>query len=329
MSIVDTIYSYLPAKRKMTPSGWTKFNAVCCPHNGNTPDTRQRGGLIRNAEGVSYHCFNCGFKASYVAGRHLTRKMRQLLSWLGAPDDVITKISLEALKIEADQKELEEISLPVLPDKSLPEGTQTLEQALMSNPEEVINVADYILTRGFDIAGDWMWSPELPDRLIIPFRYEDRIVGYTARKITDGKPKYLSEQTPGYVFNLDAQISAPWEDAKKYVLVVEGPLDALSIGGVAILGADIMDKQAMLINRLGMSPVVVPDRDQDGYRTVERAIELGWAVSMPEWQDGIKDANDAVRNYGELWTAYLIADAIESSELKIKLRAKKWFDGII
>lgn len=320
MSIVDAIYSYLPAKRKSTPSGWTKFNAVCCPHNGNTPDTRQRGGIIRHGDGVSYHCFNCGFKASYVNGRHLTRKMKQFLEWCGAPDDAITKISLEALKVEGDQKILEAISLPTLPDKELPKDCQTLEQALMSNPEEVIGVADYILTRGFDIRGDWMWSPELPDRLIIPFRYEGRIVGYTGRKITDGKPKYLSEQTPGYVFNLDAQ-----NNNRPVVLVAEGPLDALSIGGVAILGADIMDKQAMLINRLGKRVIVIPDRDADGARTVERAIELGWSVSMPDWADGVKDCNDALRKHGELWTAYLIMQAAESMELKIRLKMKNWF----
>jgi hypothetical protein len=246
--------------------------------------------------------------------------MKQFLQWAGAPDDAITKISLEALKVESDQKVLEAVSLPTLPDKDLPADCQTLEQALMSNPEAVIGVADYILSRGFDIRGDWMWSPELPDRLIIPFRFEGRIVGYTGRKITDGKPKYLSEQTPGYVFNLDAQ-----NTDRPIVLVAEGPLDALSIGGVAILGADIMDKQAMLINRLGKRVIVVPDRDADGARTVERAIELGWSVSMPEWADGVKDCNDALRKHGELWTAYLIMQAAESMELKIRLRMKNWF----
>jgi DNA primase len=190
----------------------------------------------------------------------------------------------------------------------------------MSNPEAVIGVADYILSRGFDIRGDWMWSPELADRLIIPFRYEGRIVGYTGRKITDGKPKYLSEQTPGYVFNLDAQ-----NNDKPIVLVAEGPLDALSIGGVAILGADIMDKQAMLINRLGKRVIVIPDRDADGARTVERAIELGWSVSMPDWPEGVKDVNDAMIKLGRLATLYLIASAKESNSLKIQLKAKKWF----
>jgi hypothetical protein len=249
--------------------------------------------------------------------------MKQFLQWCGAPDDAITKISLEALKVEGEQKTLEAVSLPTLPDKELPQDCQTLEHALTTDPERVIAVAEYILSRGFDIRGDWMWSPELPDRLIIPFRFEGRIVGYTGRKITEGKPKYLSEQTPGYVFNLDAQ-----DTDRPVVLVAEGPLDALSIGGVAILGADIMDKQAMLINRLGKQTIVIPDRDYDGQRTVERAIELGWGVSMPNWADGVKDCNDALRQHGELWTARLIMASAETNELKIRLRAKQWFNGI-
>lgn len=323
MSIVDTIYSYLPAKRKQTPSGWTKFNAVCCSHNGNTPDTRARGGMIRNAEGCSYHCFNCGYKASYQPGRHLTRKMRYLLSWLGASDELISKLSLEALKIEADEKELEAVSLPTLPDRELPKDCQMIIDQASDHPE-ALSCAEYILDRGFTLDDyPWMWSPELPERFIIPFFYENRIVGWTGRKITEGKPKYLSEQTPGYVFNLDAQTYD-----RPYVIVVEGPLDAISIGGVAILGADIMDKQAMLINRLGKRPVLVPDCDRDGERSVERAIELGWAVSMPSWGEGVKDVNDAIRKYGRLYTLYMIMAAKEESSLKIQLAAKQWFKNI-
>jgi hypothetical protein len=327
MSIVDAVYSYLPAKRKQTPSGWTKFNAVCCTHNGNTTDTRQRGGIIQNSEGCSYHCFNCGFKASYVAGRHLSRKMRQLLQWLGAPDDVITKLSLEAMKIEEDEHELEKISLPNLVDKDLPEGSLPLKEWAGSNiPAELsaklIDVIGYISDRNLNpYSGDFYWTPVdgWNDRVVVPFRFEGRIVGYTARKITDGKPKYISDQTPGYVFNLDCQ-----NDLRQFVIVCEGPMDALSIDGVAILGADIMDKQAMFINRLNREIVVLPDKDKDGARTVERAIELGWSVSMPDLGD-CKDANDAVRKFGRIWTLKRIADSRESNSLKIRLQAKTWF----
>lgn len=331
MSIVDAIYTYLPAKRKQTPSGWTKFNAVCCHHNGNSADTRQRGGMIRNGDGCSYHCFNCGFKSSYQAGRHLTRKMRQLLAWMGAPDDVITKLSLEALKIEEDSRVLEAVTLPTFEDRSLPEGAVPIEEWINHLDQfdpglraSFDTVVDYIVARGFNPLDDFYWTPlaGLADRVIIPFRYQGRIVGNTARKVGEGKPKYISDQTPGYVFNLDRQ-----DDHRKFVIVVEGPMDALSIDGVAVLGADIMDKQALLINRLGREVIVLPDRDPDGSRTVDRAIELGWSVSLPEFGD-CKDANDAVRKYGRIWTLQQIINSKETSELKIKLLGKRWFQGI-
>lgn len=322
MSIVDTIYTYLPAKRKQTPSGWTKFNAVCCPHNGNTPDTRQRGGIIRNADGVSYHCFNCGFKASYLPGRHLTRKMRNLLSWLGAPDDVITKLSFEALKVEADQKALEAITIPTFEDRALPADAIQLTPTTVFE-DWMFPAVEYIYSRGLtlDDYEFYVSEKDLKDRIIIPYKYQGRTVGYTARKLTDGKPKYLSEQTPGYVFNLDPQT---WN--RKFVIAVEGPMDALSIGGVALLGADIMEKQALLINSLQKPVIVVPDRDKDGARTVEQAIALGWSVSMPDWDSDIKDANDAMLRYGRLYTILSIINSTENYELKIRLRAKQWFN---
>ncbi len=330
MSIVDAIYTYLPAKRKQTPSGWTKFNAVCCHHNGTTLDTRQRGGIIRNSDGCSYHCFNCGYKASYVAGRHLPRKMRQLLQWMGAPDDAITKLSLEAMKIEADEQALAAVTLPTFEQRELPQGSLPIRQWLTSLDQlppdlaEWFNqVIDYVYSRGFDPMDDFYWTPlnGYQDRVIIPFRYQGDIVGNTARKVVEGKPKYISDQKPGYVFNLDQQ------GDRQFVVVVEGPMDALSIDGVAILGADIMEKQAMLINRLDREIILVPDRDTDGSRTVSRALELGWSVSLPEFP-GCKDAHDAVQRYGKIWCLEQIYQHREQSELKVKLMAKRWFSEI-
>jgi hypothetical protein len=85
-----------------------------------------------------------------------------------------------------------------------------------------------------------------------------------------------------------------------------------------------MDKQAMLINKLGMTPVLVPDRDVDGLRSIEQALANKWKVSLPNWHQDIKDANDAVRKYGRLWTLKSIIDGIETNELKVKLRMKQW-----
>lgn len=329
MSIGEIIYSYLPAKRKQTPSGWVKFNAICCHHNGTSADTRQRGGMIQNGDGISYHCFNCGFKASYQPGRHLTRKMRQLLSWLGAPDDVINKITLEAMKIQSDETALEAVSIPKFENKPLPEGSLKISEWLESRqslPEQLeqdyARVVEYVISRQLDPMMDFYWCPMngFSDRVIIPFRLDGRIVGHTARKVIDGRPKYISDQTPGYVFNLDKQTQD-----KEFVIVVEGPVDALSIDAVAILGAEIMDKQALLINRLGRRVIVVPDRDADGKRTVEQAILNRYSVSMPIWPEGVKDVNDAVKKLGRLHTLYKIVSETDDSELKIRLKAKQWF----
>jgi hypothetical protein len=247
--------------------------------------------------------------------------MRQLLTWFGAPDDVVTKLSIEAMRIERDIKELVAVSLPVFAEKQLPDNSQPINVNVDVN-EYTSQAIEYIYSRGLTLDSyDFYWSPEYKDRLIIPFRYNGNLVGYTMRKLGEGKPKYISEQTPGYVFNLDNQ---QIHSDQKIVIVVEGPIDAVSIGGVAILGADIMDKQAMLINRLGMKVILLPDRDKDGLRTIDQAIELGWSVSFPAWTQDIKDANDALVKYGKLWTLRSICDAVEDNPLKIKLRTKQW-----
>jgi hypothetical protein len=248
--------------------------------------------------------------------------MRQLLQWLSAPDDAINKLALEALRVQQDTTYLEQISLPKFDDKELPKDSVLLSADSVN--EQTIPAIEYVYSRGLTLDDyDFYVSKAMPDRLIIPFKFENRIVGYTARKLSEGKPKYISEQTPGYVFNLDAQAHIKWND-ERYVLVVEGPADALSVGGVAILGAEIMDKQAMLINKLGMIPVLVPDRDADGLRSIEQALTNKWKVSLPDWHQDIKDSNDAVRKYGRLWTIKSILDGIETNELKVRLRMKKW-----
>ena len=58
---------------------------------------------------------------------------------------------------------------------------------------------------------------------------------------------------------------------------------------------------------------------------VDQALELGWSVAFPEWADGIKDVNDAVKHYGRLYTLYSIINSKESNNLKIQLRMRKWF----
>jgi DNA primase len=84
----------------------------------------------------------------------------------------------------------------------------------------------------------------------------------------------------------------------------------------------VSDAQARLIRSLGKEVVVVPDQDSAGLELVDRAIELGWSVSIPNWED-CKDVNDAVIKYGRLGTLVSIMAAKENSRLKIELRKRQ------
>ena len=122
------------------------------------------------------------------------------------------------------------------------------------------------------------------------------------------------------MFNLDDQ-----RPAKIFVIVCEGPIDAIHIEGVALLGSEAKDQQALLINRLNKDVIVVPDRDKAGSKLVEQAIDFGWGVSLPPWGDNINDIGDAVEHYGRIFTLHSIVSHAETSPLKIRLGAKKWF----
>ena len=329
MSVVaETVLTYLPPKRKTTPSGWTSFNAPCCHHNGHTADKRNRGGLISNPDGgVSYHCFNCGFKASWQPGRNFSHKLRKLLQWLGAPDDIINKVAFEVMRENEGVDVQEHIAkLPTFNTVPLPDDAVKIAD-IKEFDKHNLAVLEYMSSRNLNLDDTtYYWSPSLGyrDRLIIPFYYEGRIVGWTGRSIVaDKKPKYLTEVQPGFVYGLDEQ-----GPNKVFTIVCEGPMDALHIDGVALLGSEIKDQQAMLINKVGKKVIVVPDRDEAGSKLIEQAIELGWSVSLPEWTDDINDIGDAVAKYGRLYTLYSIVNAAESNELKIRLRSKKWLNGL-
>jgi len=324
MSIVaETLLAYLPAKRKTTPSGWLSFNAPCCHHNGNNTDTRGRGGLINEAETVSYHCFNCGYKASWQPGRQVSHKLRKLLQWINTPDDVINKLALQVMQEnEGFIVKQQLVELPQFNTVPLPSDAKPLRE-FNTVPNSLLPILHYMKERNLYIDDtEYYWSSSLAyrDRLIIPFYYEKRIVGWTARTVQSNKqPKYMSEQQPGYVFNLDEQ-----RPQKVFTLVCEGPIDALHVDGVALLGSEVKDQQAMLINRLSKDVIVVPDRDEAGFKLIEQAIDLGWGVSLPDWETDINDIGDAVAKHGRLYALHRIVSCAETSPLKIRLGAKKW-----
>ena len=338
--IQDFVKSILPARRKTSPSGWISFSGVCCVHNGETPDTRGRAGITANANGgVSYHCFNCGYKTGYQPGRHLTLKFRKLLRWLGADESEIRRLVIEAVRIR-DIIAPEEIKIAAdevidFPERALPEGVVSFDQlrtflaltdADYEIPQSLMiqNKVEYVQSRGVDTKKYDFYITDstehsLHQRVIIPCRWQEKLVGWTARSVVDGvKPKYYSDIPTGYAFNVNQQ-----RPESKFVIVCEGPFDAMSIDGVAVLGSECSEPQAEIIDGLAREVIVVADRDRAGTKLINDAIEYGWSVSFPVWQETCKDINEAVVKYGRLFVIKSILDAKESSRLKIELMKKR------
>jgi len=309
------ILAYLPAKRKTSSSGWISFNAPCCVHNGENQDRRSRGGLKTSEEGWSYHCFNCGYTASFVLGRNLSYKARKLLSWLNVPQEEIERINLESLKhksiaglLNERQEVIQKLQSIEFEDRDLPRETKKLPES----------AEEYLRNRGVPLDYPFLYKTMPRRGIVIPFTHNNQVVGHTTRFLDNKTPKYIQEIQHGYVFGTDLQ-----KDNWQYAVVVEGVFDALSINGLAVLHAEINDAQVRLIRSLGREVVVVPDQDAAGMKLVDRAVELGWSVSMPEWGDEVKDVNDAVIKYGRLGALLIIMQARDHSKIKIELRKKQ------
>ena len=291
--VVDKFRTLLPPRAKHSPSGWTSFNAPCCGHRGHSPDTRKRGGIRFDGNGVVYNCFNCKFSTGWQPGSPFGEKMKTLARWMGASEDTIKELVFEAMKTESEEyKPEEQQSTIAFENKELPEAAMPISEWVNSSyladvSEDIGPVIDYVYSRGMDpLTDNFYWSPApgYVDRVIVPFRWEGRIVGNTARKVNNGKPKYLSDQHPHFVFNFDKQT----ED-QKYIFVCEGPFDALAVGGVALLTNEIAEQQSRIINSLGAEVIVIPDQDRAGLVLFDRAAELNWSVAMPNWDDDVKD----------------------------------------
>ena len=318
------ILPYLPARRKKSASGWISFNAPCCIHNSETADRRQRGGMLLTDQGWSYHCFNCGFKTSFVVGRNLTFKTRRLLQWMNVPQEEIERINLESMRHRGIQGILDDRQRTAnvmqgieFEDRDLPEEFTLIDDSMPAHWQYLRDrhvPEDYPIGAIHGVSGDKFGRRQ---GVIIPFTYDGRIVGHTRRFFDDRNPRYIHDMQPGFVFGTDLQ-QPEW----RHALVVEGVFDALSIGGLAVLHADINDAQARLIRGLEREVTVVPDQDEAGMKLIDRALELGWAVSIPEWPADVKDVNDAVRRFGRLAALITIMQARETNRIRIELRKK-------
>lgn len=314
------ILQLIPGKKKITQNGWNSFNAVCCHYRGHKADRRSRGGIKFSGDNDwSYHCFNCGFKCGFTLGKPISKNARQLLSYIGIDKEEIDKYSFESLqhkdlldfvKVKREKKKIKFKEMH-LPDAELID---------VNNPKHKV-YADYLAKRKVSDY-PFMCTPDAEgrqaNRVIIPYTFENKVVGHTSRYLDDRTPKFINEQQQGYVFGYDLQ-KPEWQ----VCIVTEGIFDALSIDGCALTHNTISEQQSDVLKSLNKKIIVVPDRDKTGLEICDRALDLGFYISLPDWEDDIKDTNDAVIRYGKLPTLLSILQSATNSKIKIELKRKQ------
>lgn len=336
----DILLQNLPAKRKITPKGWIIFNSPCCVNRGHRPDTRMRGNLKISEDGtIGGNCYNCGFKFRFD-GYVLSTPFEQFLSWIGTDRNQIQAIKMELLKKNIDGENVQSPSMSAhswghrWATVELPQGSRPIESILEDDEldENFIGVVEYLQSRGSAIAGgyDYFWcnssKHDLNKRLIIPFYHQNKIVGYTARYAGSpptGTPKYWNSDIPtGFLFNNDVSDLVN----RKYMVIVEGPFDAIAMQGVGAMGSTLSADQVHWLSMQSAHKVVLPDRQRKNQELIDAALLFGWSVSFPEWEDDVKDAADACKKYGQVYTITSVLAAQTTDPVMIGIK-RKMFKG--
>lgn len=331
--LTDALNKALPHPRKKVNNGVNVNCPMCLSRGEARPDTKYRCGVRFFPNGaLAINCFNCGFVTRWNPGTMLGRNVRSFLQGIGVTDLDIKKLNFTAWQLSQNPEERKEVERAIFVPKfdtvELPKDAKpiSLWAEYGCDDQDFLQVVEYAATRGDAVFNnhEFYWTPDrehnMNRRLIVPFYWKDSIVGWAGRAIDPGRePRYYANTPAHYLYH-----NANLYKDRKYVILVEGIFDALSIDGVATQGAKVSDEQAYWLKDTGKQIIVLPDRDKKGQTMIDLAVQNDWMVSFPEWDTGIKDANDAVKKYGKLFTVRSIIDGATDNKLKINLSRKKW-----
>jgi hypothetical protein len=336
--VAQPLLNRVRARSKRSGSGFLSINCPLCVARGQTrPDTRKRCGIYININHVGVNCFNCGLKARYEPGKALSHNMRDFLMGIGVSDNEVKRMAYHAARLRRVVAANPELATSPttfsagFAHKPLPRDAKPISEwaAEGCTDPNFLDVATYMLSRGAAISESpvvYHWTPSqergMHRRLIVPFLHEGRTVGWSARTIDAGvEPRYDSEVPTDFLFNNNV-LTYP---LRRYAILVEGVFDAIAIDGVGLLGARLNARQALWIVSAEKDVILVPDRDKSGQALVDVAMHYGWSVAFPRdrrenwWEEDVKDAADAAKRYGRLYTLRSIIASATSSKPKIQV----------
>lgn len=325
----DTILSHL-GTTKLSGKGFRTRNCMMCHTLGESADTRGRFGIRFDGGMIVINCFNCGFEALWKPGEPLQQNMRGFLKEIGVPNRDIQQLVFIAYRekheVVTDTNTIEGSVTSKWKPMALPDGSLPITEwhGYGCDERDFLKVYNYAVDRKLGNLSELYWSPDkkfsMNKRLILPFKYDSEVVGYTGRYYCEPPskkiPKYLNQMPDSFIFNLDNQKHAD----REFVIMPEGVLDSRTVDGISPINNTLSDEQIDIINHLGKQVIVVPDKDKGGDEFVNVAIKQKWAVAFPKWNRGIKDCAKASEVYGRILTLQSIIESAVKDPIKIRLQ---------
>lgn len=338
----DFIWDVLTANLPKYSRSATEFYNFRCPM---CMDYKPRCGIKRSTR-IGINCYNCSFRAGYKIGDPLSRNMQDFLGQIGVAPMDIARLKHHALAVKRALENATHVPEavqaltfePDFPLMALPEGAMPLMKwaEMGCDDDAFLGAVEYAASRGdvlFEHA-DWHWTPwrdekrklSYENRIIIPFKWRGKVVGYTARAVDDDPNKYLNFMPENFLVNSRA-LDVP---EREFALLIEGPTDALAIDGVSPCGAKLNEKQTVWLKNSGKRIIVVPDRDKQGQTMIDIARRNNWWVAFPGirsnnrtwWDDDIKDCDAAVKRHGRLYTLKSILETATNNGTEIEVKRK-------
>ncbi len=152
-------------------------------------------------------------------------------------------------------------------------------------------------------------------RMMVPFIDTNGVIGFTARIIDQGEPKYLN--TPETLLFNKSRFVFGLAQAKEairqhnYVVIVEGNMDVISSHqagvreAVATSGTAMTELHLKNLSRLTEDVRLAYDGDAAGVKATERAImmagDLGINLSVISDYHGAKDPDELIQRSPKLW----------------------------
>lgn len=173
-------------------------------------------------------------------------------------------------------------------------------------------------------------------RIMIPIKNpRGQVVAFQGRKFDDSRPRDLAKykntaETQWFskrnvLFGLDVALKAI--RAKKQVILVEGPMDAISLHAagidwaVASMGTAFSEQHAHMLRKLDVEAVFSFDHDEAGLKADMRAVEIARHIQLPCKVVVVnvgKDPDEFIRGQGAEAYLQLVENAPSGLDFQIE-----------